>query len=72
MCEVLRTFFTWDYFTLNVCDESCDVFSSGKPVSPSLGGCSFGAALHVLMVKRGKIRDMKHPFSGCVSFMVDA
>lgn len=47
-------------------------FCSGKLVRLSLGGCPFGSAPHVLMVKRAKIRDMKHPFSGRVSFMVAA
>lgn len=71
MCWVLRTVFTWDCFTLNVYDESHDVFLSGKLVSLSLGGCSFDSALHLLMVKWAKIRDMKHPFREHISFMVD-
>lgn len=71
MCQVLRTAFTRDCFTLNVCDESCNVFPSGKPVSLSLSGGSFGSALPVLVVKRRKIRDMEHPFRGCISVMVD-
>lgn len=31
-------------FHLNICNESCDVFPSGKPGSLGLGGCGFGSA----------------------------